>query len=313
MKKCLLVGLALSGTVHADINNEPFTYIGFAGGAFNYKESGTLTGNVKFETTPSNFQIFNYSGGYTAIGERMGFYINTVSTMYASTDDESWSFSGNGGSGEHQKNKVTSNHSAIDLLFGYLPGHGHQFTVGAGYRRNLMDRNSFEAGSDVDTFNTVRYNGENAPSLTQEQYNDKYGLSFVDGQVVNYTETFTSFIAQVGYRYDTRFKTAETGSRWQWGATLGVPVYFEAVNTSRPQYNFSSMFDGYNVDAYIGYGWRFTENLGVLAKANYSYRLRGEIKEKIGYNSELNRNRYAIIPENVVSFWNVGVNGYWNF
>ncbi len=312
MKKILLAGLALSGAVHADINNEPFTYIGFAGGTLTYKESGTVTGNVNFETNPSNFQVFNYSGGYTAIGERTGFYINTVSTLYASTDDESWTFSSENGSGEHQQNKMTSNHNAIDLLFGYLMGSGHQVIAGVGYRRNLMDRNSFQEGSDVDTFNDVRYAGETT-SLTESEYDSKYGLSFVDGQIVNYTETFTSFMAQVGYRYDTRFKSADTGARWQFGATLGVPVYYEAVNTSKPQYNFSSMFDGYNIDAYVGYGWRFTENLGVLAKANYSYRIRGEMKENIGYNSELNRNRYAIIPENIVSFWNVGLNGYWNF
>ena len=312
MKKILLAGLAVSSLAQAEINNEPFTFIGFAGGMFNYKESGTITGGVNFETTPSNFQIFNYSGGYTAIGERTGFYINTVSTLYATTDDESWTFSAPGGSGEHQKNKATSNHNAIDFLFGYLLDGGHQLVVGTGYRRTLMDRNSFLAGSDVDTFNDVRYAGENT-SLTEAEYDNKYGLSFTDGQIVNYTETFTNFMAQVGYRYDTRFKTSGTGPRWQWGAMLGVPVYYEAINTSKPQYNFSSMFDGYNFDTYVGYGWRFSENLGILAKVNYSYRLRGELKENIGYNAELNRNRYAIIPENVVSFWNVGLNGYWNF
>ncbi len=344
MKKILLAGLALSGAVHADINNEPFTFIGFAGGPLSYKESGTLSSGTDFETTPSNFAVMNYSGGYTAIGERGGFYINTVSTLYASTDSESWEFSKGNISGEHQKNQVTSNHNGLDILGAYLLGGGHQLIAGIGYTRTLLDRNSFENGSDIDAFNNANFYTNATPtgtatvggstvdcypdaaggaSATSNESGDDsclelselksyYGLSPED-KIVNYTETFTSFVAQVGYRYDTRFKSSDTGSRWQWGVTLGLPVYFDVVNTSRPSLEFNSYLKGYDVNTYFGYGWRFTENVGVLAKANYSYRLRDEIKVKLGYNEELGRQQYASIPENIVSYWNVGLNGYWNF
>ncbi|TPE50303.1 hypothetical protein FJM67_10670 [Maribrevibacterium harenarium] len=312
MKKILLpIALLSSSVAFAEINNEPYTYLGVAAGQFAYKESGTVTGGIKFETTPTNFQVFNYSGGYTAVGERTGFYINTVSTLYASTDAESWQFSSANGSGEHQKNQVTSNHNSLDILFGYLFEGGHQLVIGGAYRRTLMDRNGFSKGADAGTFNSARWKGENT-ALNEADYISKYGLQD-EFKVVNYTETFTSALAQVGYRYDTRFKSSEVGPRWQWGATIGLPLFYDVVNTSNSGLSFSSSFEGFDVGAYVGYGWRFTENLGLLAKANYFYRLRNEMRIRGDYVSELNRYRYAIIPENEVQYWNVGVNGYWNF
>lgn len=325
----------LSTSVMAEeVNNQPFSYIGVAAGQMTYQESGTLQSGIKFITNPTTTNIFNYSGGYTAIGEKGGFYINNVTTLYSTFENEKWRASGSGGGysvdGVYQSNEVSATHNALDVLFSYLVGSGHQVVGGIGYSRSLMDRNSFKSGTATDDFNNVNQSfnvgkgtdvvgsgaEDNNPangSLDLAELIDAYGLSYTDGAIVNYTETFTTFSAQVGYRYDTRFAHKGTGPRWQVGATLSVPLLYDVVNTSRPTISFTSSLDGYDASAYAGYGWRFSENVGVLAKVNYFYRIRGEIKESLGYNAEIGRNVHASIPENILEYWNVGVNGYWNF
>ncbi|WCN08322.1 hypothetical protein [Marinomonas mediterranea] len=348
------VALLVSPTLFAAINNEAFTFIGFNAGQITYKEGGTLSSGVKFETSPTTTNIFNYSGGYTPIGDRFGFYINNTSTLTSDQANEEWKGSGSNVDptdsttysvdGTYQRDLASSKHQALDILGGYLLNNGHQIVFGASYTQSSLDRSGFDAGSSLDDFNRANLSpyvgtsdGTSSAANTYEALNAAYGAD-PTGKIRNFTETFTSFSLQAGYKYDTLFKTRELGGRLQFGATVGIPMYYSVVNTSQPTLTFDSSFEGFDVGFSAGYGWRFTEHVGVMATANYFYRIRPELKQlfitrqqsieatrgTVYTDSSSNsvtasegvdpgRDRYVSIPENELSYWNVGLSAYWNF
>ncbi|WCN12380.1 hypothetical protein GV054_04865 [Marinomonas mediterranea] len=353
MRKAFIssVALLVSPTLFAAINNEAFTFIGFNAGQITYKEGGTLSSGVKFETSPTTTNIFNYSGGYTPIGDRFGFYINNTSTLTSDQANEEWSASGTNGSasvdGVYQTDLASSKHQALDMLGGYLLGGGHQVVFGASYTQSSIDRSGFKSGSALDAFNqtnlapyvgTEGVLGNGTPENTYEALENIYGAD-PNGKIRNFTETFTTFALQAGYKYDSLFKSRELGSRVQFGATIGLPMYYSVVNTSSPTLTFDSSFEGFDVGLNAGYGWRFTENVGLIATVNYFYRIRPELKQLLQTRAQaiessknveytdssdntvktyadgvdLGRDRYASIPENELSYWNVGLSAYWNF
>ena len=362
MKKTLSLALLfLPISALAEINNESFSSIGFTVGQIGYKESGTLSSGVKFQTTPKTTNLFNYSGGYTAIGDRFGFYINNTSTLSSTLDSESWSAAGTNTDastgtsysvdGVFQTDKASARHQALDILAGYLLGSGHQLIGGVSYTQSALDRSGFGYGSGGKTGVLNDFNNANlapfagsvsvANSTATTPANDlaaltaAYGADPV-GKIRNFTETFSTYTGIVGYRYDTLFKTKQLGSRYQFGATLGIPMHYDVVNTSRPDLSFNSSLEGYDVGLSAGYGWRFTETFSVMLAANYYYRVRPEIKKlvstrqqsidatkTIDANGDLNadfpngvdpgRDRYASIPKNEINYLNFGLAAYWNF
>jgi hypothetical protein len=336
-KKLLLLSLGLTTFLShaAEINNQAYSYIGFGIGQLSYKESGTLSSGLKFETTPTTTNIFNNSGGYTPINKHAGFYINTLSTLSSSTTDESWNASGtvsnagvtNSVDGSYQTNSASSTHNELDILLGYLIAPGHQIVLGGSYIRTLMDRNSFDNGSDINDFNyahlTPAIGNNDVVGIGAEDINENgtleldelvatYGVNPKDS-IVNFTETFTSIVMQAGYIYDSRFASKQLGLRWMGGVIVGLPAYYDVINTSNPTLSFSDSFSGYNIKSYIGAGWRFNKSFGVIAKVDYFFRYRNEVSVGLGFSEELQRNRSAIIPENEVSYWNTSLTAFWNF
>ena len=346
-------------SVSAELNNKSFSYIGFAVGELSYKESGTLSSGLYFETNPKTINIFNQSGGYTAINKRAGFYINTVSTLTSSSEDEYWKATGsvnkdnisNSVNGIYQNNSTSSAHNELDILLGYLLAPGHQVVFGGSVTRALMDRNSFGNGFDshLDDFNNAHltpaigntnvfrsqdpsdetlYQGAITDPTTQQEVGAvdlnnngilelnelvaTYGNAPEDS-IVNYTETFTAVIAQAGYFYDSRFASDAPGFRLLGGVLVGVPLYYDVVNTSRPSLGFTESANGFNFKSYIGAGWRFNKNFGVVAKADYFFRYRDRVNVSLGFNEELQRNQTAFIPENEVQYFTFNLMAYWNF
>ncbi|MBU2918330.1 hypothetical protein KO505_10165 [Psychrosphaera sp. F3M07] len=335
-KKLLILGLGVgSFLAHSEVNNRAYSYIGFGVGELSYKESGTLSSGLQFETTPTTTNIFNYSGGYTPINKHAGFYINTVSTLSSSTTDEYWTANGsvtngnitNSVDGIYQKNATSSTHNELDIFLGYLIAPGHQIIAGGSYTRTLMDRNSFDNGSSLDDFNRAHLTpsigsfdiaGSGAVDVNEngtlelDELIATYGVNPAQS-IVNFTETFTSVVLQAGYIYDSRFATRDLGLRWLGGVIVGLPAYYDVVNTSNPTLSFSDSFSGFNIKSYIGAGWRFTKSFGVVAKMDYYFRQRDEVAVDIGFSDELQRNRSAIIPENEIQYWNASVTAFWNF
>jgi hypothetical protein len=334
--KLLLISASLTSFLsHADINNQAYSYIGFGIGQLSYKESGTLSSGLKFETTPTTTNIFNNSGGYTPINKRAGFYINTVNTLSSSIADESWKATGsvtngnitNSVDGIYQTNSASSSHNELDILLGYLLAPGHQVVLGGSYTRTLMDRNSFDSGSSKDAFNNAHLTpaigntdvlGSGAVDINEngtlelDELVATYGVNPKE-TIVNFTETFTSIVVQVGYIYDSRFASKQLGLRWMGGVIIGLPAYYDVVNTSSPTLSFTDNFSGYNIKSYIGAGWRFNKSFGVIAKMDYFFRYRNEVSIGLGFSEELQRNRSAIIPENEVQYWNASFTAFWNF
>ena len=336
-KKLLLLSLGLTTFLsHAsEINNQAYSYIGFGVGQLSYKESGTLSSGLKFETTPTTTNIFNNSGGYTPINKHAGFYINTLSTLSSSTTDESWNAIGtvsnagvtNSVDGSYQTNSASSTHNELDILLGYLFAPGHQIVLGGSYTRTLMDRNSFDNGADINDFNyahlTPAIGNNDVVGIGAQDINENgtleldelvatYGVNPKDS-IVNFTETFTSIVMQAGYIYDSRFASKQLGLRWMGGVIVGLPAYYDVINTSNPTLSFSDSFSGYNIKSYIGAGWRFNKSFGVIAKVDYFFRYRNEVSVGLGFSEELQRNRSAIIPENEVQYWNTSLTAFWNF
>jgi hypothetical protein len=337
LKKLLPLTLTfLAATSQADeVNNRAYSFIGFGFGELSYTEGGTLSSGVKFETNPKTTNLFNYSGGYTPINKRAGFYINTTTTLSSSTVDEYWNANGtvtngnltNSVNGPYQSNQTSSTHNELDILLGYLIAPGHQVLLGGSYVRTLMDRNTFSNGSALDDFNNAHLtpavgnvdvldvgaeDTNNNGTLELDELKAYYGVSPQDS-IVNFTETFTSVVAQVGYLYDSRFATRELGMRWLGGVTLGVPLYYDVVNTSNPTISFTDALNGYNLKAHFGAGWRFTRSVGVVAKVDYYLRERDETRVDRGFSEELQRSRSAIIPENEVQYYTFSATVFWNF
>lgn len=337
VKKLLPIVCALFSTyTFADeINNRAYSFIGFGVGQMSYLEGGKLSSGINFETNPTTTNFFNYSGGYTPINKRAGFYINTVSTLSSNSVAEHWRANGtvtngevtNSVNGTYQKNFTSSTHNELDIFISYLLAPGHQVYVGGSYIRTLLDRNSFSDGENIDDFNNAHmtpYIGNtDIPDLGATDQNgngtlelneltDHYGVNPSES-VVNFTETFTSAVAQIGYLYDSRFATKELGLRWLGGVTVGVPFYYDVVNTSRPTLSFTDSFNGYNLKAHVGAGWRFTRSVGLVAKVDYYLRERDEVRVSLPYNEELQRQRAAFIPENEVQYVTFSATVFWNF
>ena len=319
----------------SDINNEAFSFIGFGVGEISYSESGILSSGVKFKTTPSTTNIFNQSGGYSPIGKKYGFYINTLSTLTSSNSNEYWQALGTVTKGElsnsvdgiYQENVVSSSQNELHILLSYMFKPGHQVIAGGSYNKTLWDRNSFTNGEDIDDFNNAHLTpavgnedviGQGAEDLNNNglldlnELTSYYGVSPEDS-IVNFTETFTSSVLQLGYFYDSRFIKNANKLRLIGGVSFGLPLYYSVNNTSRAQMEFTDSFNGYNLRGYAGIGWRFTKSIGVLAKFEYSYRTRDEVVVGLGYNEELQRERNALIPENEIEYWNASIVTTWNF
>lgn len=335
MKKLLCTLMAtLAFSTQAKINNQSYTFIGFGVGEVSYLEGGTLSSGITFETNPTTTNIFNYSGAYTATGERFGFYINTANTLDSTSEDEFWRASGTVSNGDvshsvdgvYQTNITSSAHNELDMLLSFLFAPGHQLVTGLSYSRTLMDRNGFENGPQLDNFNMAHLtpaigntdfpdgatDSNNNGVLELDELIATYGVN-PKATIVNFTETFTTVVAQLGYIYDSRFASEELGLRLVAGAMIGTPLYYDVVNTSRAQLSFSDSFNGYNLKTYIGAGWSFTEKYGLLATFNYYYQERDEVKVDIGRSDELDRNRSAKIPDNELDYWNLSLSAYWNF
>ncbi len=179
--------------------NNSFTTFGVGIESITYQEKTLLRGGIPVETETTLTNIVQRSAGYTSVSPKIGFFLETASSLDNGTDQEGWEIAGGT---IIQTNEMKIKTSELNLLGAYHLRPGHMFTAGLDVFSLNFSR------SDVHTSSKVQNAALGAVS-----------------------EDSFSFIGVLGYRYDSVFARPEAPLRFRCGVKASVPVYYKVYNS----------------------------------------------------------------------------------
>ena len=280
MKKfsgCCLCFWALCSSASAEIldYNHAFSYTEIGAEIISYGEKTTVSGYpLNMEAVVVN--VAQRSGGYTPVSEFGGFYIQTATTLDPLSANEQWDIQPFGVVQENER-KVRWNE--LNVLYSQLfRDSGYHLVAGASIATLSFIRSAFTKGVGATAF-------ENAVGTP---------LNIFPGAI---SEDSTHVTANIGFRYDSTFLDPDETSRFLWGVSAGVPLYYKVENSNFPGTTWVEYFKGYDVAANISYGFQVYEKFMLSMSAEGLYKRRPET-HGIAVSGGVGR-----IPE--VTIWNV--------
>jgi len=166
----LLTFLLLASFIHADFQNNSYSYLGLGSETLTYSETDDNFGGQSFTSYFSGTNLVQKSGGYTAIGEKYGFFISTSSTLLMNEGKEEWDFEG---IGVVQEDHMTLKRTGIDLLGAYHLQNGHFFNAGVHYGSASFSRFEFASTSNTEDLNDALFANPNVQAELQERLDNQ--------------------------------------------------------------------------------------------------------------------------------------------
>jgi len=302
-----------------------------------YKESLDNFGGQKFESEFQSTGVMQTSGGYTQVTPQWGFEIITSSTLLAEETTEDWEFSN---FGVVQLDNTTLSQNSLVINGVHLPfNDGQKILFGIRYQKIAFSRFNFQGTENVAALNTallandteydrlvtlitdfIGGGGEVSQGIPDPTDSNKILVDENNKLITSVDELTaarafdpetqegvifedaTSISAMVGYGFDSYFENPDIGFRWRGGVQLGIPLYISVLNTKNNITLTETMPAGYDVNAYIGAGYQFSKEIGVIAQYNLLVSQRDKIQEGD-----------VSLPDNEYQAASVSADIYWAF
>ena len=325
--------LTLPSLSQAEFANNSYSYLGMGSETLTYSETTNNFGGQKFESEFKGSNIVQKSGGYTAVGDKYGFFISTSSTLLANEAKEEWDFQG---IGVVQEDQMALKRTAIDLLGAFHFQNGHFLNAGLHYNSVSFSRYDFEGTDYVEELNDAlfanpdvrasiqaeldarleavnaaratgdhgcihgsddgcigSFDNDNNQVVTLEEFWELKQYRPSDTQGVVF-EDMTSWSLLAGWGYDSFFVDQSLGMRYSLAARVGTAIYESVLNTNNDRSLTRSFGGDWDVHLLAGIGYQFRKEIGVVATLELNGIFREEIRE--------NQNGVTVIlPEN--SLW----------
>lgn len=321
----LVVAAVISPNTMAEFKNESFSVFGAAG--FEYVHYSEDLKNFAGQDLKSQFNAVNFvqrSGGYTAVNERLGFFITTGSTLIAQEEQEDWN--SNRYSVPVQQDTGAMNFNTVDLMMAYHLQNGWYLTGGMHYQKIAFSRFDWRSTSSTESFaDDIETYIRNTPSLmdpiTSAVNNGdytEYGITTIDEyfaetrfkpeetQAVVF-EDASSFGALFGIAYDSYFVDRSEGIRYVFSAALGTQVYERVLNSSEGRSLHRAFGGGLDAQLKMGIGYQISPQLALLLVSDSHYSYRDRIDDKI------NSTTTVTLPANTFYATSAYLSIRWNF
>jgi len=231
---------------------------------------------------PRMNNMIQRSSSYTNVSDDFGFYITTNSTLIGNQNNENWTLSPYGIVQQNQR-KVILTDITLDTAWGI--GHGWQVTGGLAMNTMSFSRSGFKYPQGTrgtltaNANNQIRFVPNNLGQYQELQVNTATAATAAyNGQAVKRNpgavfEDSTTILGQVGVKYDSFFLD-DSGFRLLGGVSAGIPLFYYVTNSDFPNTSWTSSFQGYNLHADLGIGFRIKDNFDfvVLGSGDYRYR-----------------------------------------
>ncbi len=340
--RILAIGLLLFSSFMAFANEESepklsYSFFGIGQERPIYKESLNNFGGQKFESEFQSTGIMQTSGGYTQVTPQWGFEIITSSTLLAEETTEDWEFSS---FGVVQMDNTTLSQNALVINGVYLPfDDGQKIQFGIRYQKIAFSRFNFEGTDNVAALNDallandteydrlvvlitdfVSGGGDVSLGIPDPTQSNKI-LVDEDNKLITSLdeltaarafdpetqqgvifEDATSMSAMVGYGFDSYFESQDVGFRWRGGLQVGIPLYISVLNTKNNITLTETMPAGYDINVYIGAGYQFSKEIGLIAQYNLLVSQRDKIQDGD-----------VSLPDNEYQSASVSADIYWAF
>ncbi|MDX8384626.1 MAG: hypothetical protein R8M45_11130 [Ghiorsea sp.] len=279
----VLAAVSFSSVVQAEIleYNHASSYTEIGAETISYGEETTVSGNaLNMNQTVTN--VVQRSGGYTPVGKDFGFYVHSATTLDALPSRESWDISPFG--------IVQSNDRKV---------HWNELNILASWR--FQDSGyHMVAGASMSTLGFVRsgFNKENGATAFEASLTSPFAVP--SGAV---TEDSTNIALNMGFRYDSTFVDPDESSRFLAGVLVGTPAYYKVENSNFPGARWISNFQGYDLQANIGYGFKIFEDFMLSTHVEFLYKFRPETGKVAVGTDDTGKTLYGWIPN--ATIWNL--------
>ena len=301
MKKIVL-GSVLLASLASSVSAAPRSYgsIEFGFETINYKENFVLLGQ---ELSQDSLIInpIQHSLSYTAIesNEKLGFYLESTSTLFESIVDEDWSL---GQYGEIQNNDLVMSSIDVKVQGAYNVAPHSQLLAGISFFVLDFTRSSFTRSSGGDFFHADIVNGNydadlianvtnpadqdaiiNAENCDSDGPGDhdqdgEKGFCMSSGSV---SESQNSVEFLFGYIYDSNFAERRDFS-WYAQAELALPIWHRTTNSGFEGQALDEFGGGWGVNTRAGVRWSITKKVNFTLGAVATYKTRDKVSENVG-------------------------------
>lgn len=305
-----------------------------------YSESLSNFGGQSFKSEFDSSGLIQSSGGFTQINPAWGFEIITSSTLLPKETEETWEFTGFGvvqtDNTTLSQNTLTIN--GIHFPF----SDGQKMVFGIRYQNIAFSRFNFDGTDNTDALNDALLAPGNDPEydrllaivqafvadVNNDPENgipdpDNANALIVDDQGRLITsvaelkaakgldpstqqgvifEDASTISAMIGYAYDSYFVKSDEGWRWRTGLNVGLPLYLSVLNTNNNLTLTETLPSGYDMTIYVGGGYQFSKEIGLLMSIEYVYAERGKLQKE-----------NVFLPDNEFSSINTVAQVYWAF
>ncbi|WP_420589902.1 hypothetical protein [Bacterioplanoides sp.] len=314
IKPLLLASLIIPATAMAEFENASYSYLGVGQETLEYSESTNDFGGLKFKTKYKGSNLVQKSGGYTAVGEKYGFFLSTSSTLLANEEREKWRFPS---IGVVQEDDMTVKRTAIDILGVFHLQNGHFFNLGSRYNSVSFSRFNFSSTDRTNELNAAIFaRADHSDAELTKQLNDliakaqaanvcitnsskqcigtkqadgSYNVSLEDFKEAKkfnpeatsgvVFEDMASWSLLAGWGYDSYFIRKEIGMRYQFAFRVGTAIYESVLNTKNNKSLTRSFGGDWDLHALAGVGYQFRPEFGVMATLEYNMIHREEIRD----------------------------------
>jgi hypothetical protein len=318
----ILTSVISSPAAFAEFKNTSFSVFGAAGlENVHYQEKIPDFAGHKVESDYSAINFVQRSGGYTAVNDRLGFYITSASTLIAMEKTEDWNASGY--NTPIQQDTASLNFNTIDVTMAWHLQNGFFLTAGGHYQKLAFSRFAWKSTSSTENFaddveNYIRNSPDQMTTITNDVSNGKYdGITTVDeyfaatrfspetNQDVVFEDAST-FGVLFGIGYDSYFMDRSEGVRYRAIAEVGTDFYEHVLNSSDGKAMNNSFGGGIDARIKLGAGYQFSSKLAVLLMTDAHYSHRKAITKYVS-GSEVSR------PENTFQAQAAYLSISWNF
>lgn len=323
---CLAATLPLAA--NAAYQNKSFSVYGAAGVQYvNYSEHLKDYAGMEVDSNFDSVNLVQRSGGYNAVGENLGFYIRTASTLISNEDEETWDT--NSFAQPVQVDTAAMNFNAIDITVvrhfrnGLYAGGGMHYQKVAFSRFNWRSAGSTEQFADAiedyiladpalaadiqSNINAGKYTDNTGdPITTMEEY--LAATRFYPEESVDVVfEDASSFSGMIGGGYDSYFIDKQEGLRLAASLYVGTQFYEHVLNSSNTVSINRTFGGGYDIQGELGVGYQFNRKIGLMLMVSGNYSYRPEIQQT------LNSSQTVSLPENTFYAYATYLSASWNF
>lgn len=313
---------------YAEFENKPFSAFGAFGLEYvNYSEHLSNFGGQEVDSSFDAINLVQRSGGYTAATDKLGFFINSASTLIANEANEEWEASGI--QGYIQEDTAAMNFQTLDIMLAFHMQTGTYITAGMHYQKISFSRFDWRTASGTEAFadsidtyiretpsvlnpiidkinNNGFVDGAGNPITTLDQYLEATRFEPEETQEVVF-EDAVSFGFMMGVGYDSYFIRPGRGFRFMGEAALGTQLYENVLNSTEARSLTRSFGGGIDAMAKLGAGYQFSRRLGLMLGLDAHYSYRNEIREQVSST------KLVTLPENTFYSLASYVSVTWNF